>query len=151
MMSLAKDILKKINYDPTTEEKISKTEARQTQFSAAPDIPEGFVMTNRGPMRVGKSGKIDGRSLSRGKKKEWDRTPRGVHAFEHIQLRDIFEKSSPGDEYAWDWRTDETYSNLKLRNAQLNYAYKIANVYGHKVSIQSVKNYMIIKYVERNA
>ncbi|UTC26017.1 hypothetical protein [Phage vB_KsaM-C1] len=100
-------------------------------------------------MRLTKSGKIDGRSLQRGKPKEWSRQPRGVRSYEHIILRDILEKAKPGEEYAWDWRTEKTYEDMKLRNAQLTYAYKIANVYGHKVSISARKNYMVIKYVSR--
>ncbi len=150
-MSFAQFLLKKINYKPEEEPKIEVTKARQREFSAAPDIPQGHVKTARGPMRVTKSGKIDGRSLSRGKPKEWNRQPRGVRSYEHIQLRDIFEKAEPGQEYAWDWRTDKTYEDLKLRTAQLTYAYKIANVYGHKVSLSAIKNYMVIKYVGRIA
>lgn len=148
-MSFATDLLKKINYNPVEEVKAEKTNARQRQFSAASPAPSGFVMTERGAMRVSKSGKIDGRSLQRGKPKEWSRQPRGVRSYEHIILRDIFDNAKPGEEYAWDWRTDKTYDDLKLRNAQLSYAYKIANVYGHKVSISSVKNYMVIRYVSR--
>lgn len=146
-MSLAQDILRKVNYKPEAEKPVEKTLARQREFSAAPEAPVSFVQTERGPMRVAKNGKIDKRSLQRGKPKNWDRQPRGVHAYEHIILRDILEKAKPDEEYVWDWRTDKTYSDLKLRNAQLSYAYKIANVYGHKVSITSKPNYMVIRYV----
>lgn len=148
-MSFAQDLLKKINYNPVEEVKTEKVTARQREFSAAPDVACGFVSTERGPMRTTKSGKIDGRSLQRGKSKQWDRKPRGVRSYEHLTLRNIFDNAKPGEEYAWDWRTDKTYDDLKLRNAQLAYAYKIANVYGHKVSISSVKNYMVIRYVSR--
>lgn len=148
-MSFAQDLLKKINYDPVKEIKPVVTNARQHEFSAALPVPSGFVTTERGAMRLTKSGKIDGRSLQRGKPKEWSRQPRGVRSYEHIILRDILEKAKPGEEYAWDWRTEKTYKDVKLRNAQLTYAYKIANVYGHKVSISARKNYMVIKYVSR--
>lgn len=148
-MSFAQDLLKKINYDPVKETKPVVTNARQREFSAALPVPSGFVTTERGAMRLTKSGKIDGRSLQRGKPKEWSRQPRGVRSYEHIILRDILEKAKSGEEYAWDWRTEKTYEDVKLRNAQLTYAYKIANVYGHKVSISARKNYMVIKYVSR--
>ena len=83
--------------------------------------------------------------------KNWNRNPRGVKAYEHIILRDIFDKAKPGEEYAWDWRTEATYSDIKLRNAQLTYAYKIAEIYEHKVSLSSRPGYMVIKYVGRKA
>lgn len=148
-MSFAADILKKINYAPEEEVKSDKSRARQREHSASDDVPQGVVQTSRGPMRITKSGKIDGRSLQRGKPKNWNRNPRGVKAYEHIILRDIFDKAKPGEEYAWDWRTSLTYNDLKLRTAQLTYAYKIANVYDHKVSISARPNYMIIRYVDR--
>ena len=148
-MSFATDLLKKINYNPVEEVKAEKTNARQREFSAVSPVPSSFVTTERGPMRIAKSGKIDGRSLQRGKPKEWSRQPRGVRSDEHIILRDILGKANPGEEYAWDWRTEKTYDDMRLRNAQVAYAYKIANVYGHKVSISARKNYMVIKYVSR--
>lgn len=144
-MTLAADILRRANITPPEREmKVKATSARQVQFSAAPDVPGGVVMTARGPMRVGKNGKVDGRSLKRGKPRERHSPPRGPHAFEHIQLRDAFEKSTPGEELAWDWRTSETYADVNLRKSQVSYAYKIASIYGFWVSISVRPSYMLI-------
>ena len=148
-MSFAADILKKINYVPEEVVKVEKTSARLVQHSAAPNKPAAYVKTARGPMRTGKNGKIDGRSLRRGIPKE--RKNKEPTSFEHILLRDIFENAKPGEEFAWDWRTESTYSDIKLRGAQLTYAYKIADVYGHKVSLSARPSYMVIKYVGSKA
>ena len=150
-MSFASYVLKKINYAPEEEVKSDESRARQREHSASNDIPQGVVQTSRGPMRIAKNGKIDGRSLARGKPKNWDRVPRGVNSYEHIILRDIFDKAKPGEEYAWDWRTESTYSDIKLRTAQLTYVYKIAEIYEHKVSLSSRPGYMVIKYVGSKA
>ena len=83
--------------------------------------------------------------------KNWNRNPRGVKSYEHIILRDIFENAKPGEEFAWDWRTEATYSDIKLRTAQLTYAYKIAEIYEHKVSLSAKPGYMVIKYVGSKA
>ena len=148
-MSFAADILKKINYVPEEAVKVEKTSARQLQHSAAPDLPETYVKTARGPMRTGKNGKIDGRSLQRGIPKQ--RKNKEPTSFEHLLLRNIFENAKPGEEFAWDWRTEATYSDIKLRTAQLTYAYKIAEIYEHKVSLSSRPGYMVIKYVGSKA
>lgn len=150
-MSFAADILKKLNYTLGKEIKPDESLARQREHSSSHDIPQGVVQTSRGPMRIAKSGKIDGRSLARGKPKNWDRVPRGVKSYEHIILRDIFENAKPGEEFAWDWRTESTYSDIKLRTAQLTYAYKIAEIYEHKVSLSARPGYMVIKYVGSKA
>ncbi len=149
-MSLASFILKKSGYAHEAELKVEKTEARQVQFSASANVPTGYVKTARGMMRLNKNGKIDGRSLQRGKPKPSEnRKPRGPHSIEHIELRRIFEQSKSGDEYAFDWRTESTYEDLKLRNSQVSYVYKIANIYGFKVSVRALKKYIVIKYVGR--
>lgn len=146
-MSFASFILKKVYSEDT---KVEKTMARQVQHSAAPNVPESYVKTARGAMRIAKNGKIDGRSLQRGKPKNWDRKPRGVRAYEHILLRDILDGAKPGEEFSWKWRTSKTYEDPRLRNAQLTYAYKIANVYGHKVSLSSKKAHIVIRYVGKS-
>lgn len=146
-MSLAGDILKRAGIVPANDQpKPSATSARQVEHSAAQDIPATTVMTARGPMRVTKSGKIDGRSKLRGQPKPQKTPARGPHAFEHIQLRKAFESASPGEQLAWDWRREETYGDLKLRNAQVSYVYKIASIYGHKISVSARPGYILITY-----
>ena len=146
-MSLAGDILKRAGIVPAYKQpKPSATSARQVEHSAAPDVPANTVMTERGPMRLNKSGKVDGRSLRRGQPRPRTAPPRGAHAYEHIQLREAFESAAPGEQLAWDWRRPETYGELKLRNAQITYAYKIASIYGHKVSINARPGYLLITY-----
>ena len=132
-MSFASYILKKINHVPEK------------------DVPQGVTQEPRRLIRITKSGKPDGRSLARGKPKTRSRVSRGVRSCERIILLDAFERAKPGDNFIWDWRTKATYSDIKLRTAQLTYVYKTAWIYGHKVSLSARPGYMVIKYVGSNA
>lgn len=128
-MSFASYILKKINHVPEE------------------DVPQ----EPRRVIRITKSGKPDKRSLARGKPKTRSRISRGVRSYERIALLDAFERAKPGDKFTWEWRTKATYSDIKLRTAQLTYVYKTAWIYGHKVSLSARPGYMVIKYVGSNA
>jgi hypothetical protein len=132
-VSFASYILKKINHVPEE------------------DVPQGVTQEPRGLIRITKSGKPDKRSLARGKPKTRSRVSRGVRSYERIALLDAFERAKPGDKFIWDWRTKATYSDIKLRTAQLTYVYKTAWIYGHKVSLSARPGYMVIKYVGSNA
>lgn len=140
-MSLATDILKKMQEIPP--QKIKKTRREYKPRKVA----EGFVMTSTGPMRLKKDGTVDGRNLARGKSGQTKHRATCRRSYEHTLLRDIFEAAKPGEEYEWQWRNEKTYDDLKLRGAQITYARKIANIYGHKVSIFAKKKHMVIKYV----
>lgn len=132
-MSFAAYILKKINSVPEE------------------SVPQDVAQPSQRLIRITKSGKPDKRSLARGKPKTRSRTSRGVRSYERIALLDAFERAKPGDKFTWEWRTKATYSDIKLRTAQLTYVYKTAWIYGHKVSLSARPGYMVIKYVGSNA
>lgn len=70
-----------------------------------------------------------------------------VHSFEFQQLMDVFCDAEVGDEFAWDWRHANTFGNPRLRDAQVNYAYKVANICGVKISVTPLTKYMKIVYL----
>lgn len=132
-MSFAAYILKKINSVPEE------------------SVPQDVAQPSQRLIRITKSGKPDGRSLARGKPKTRRRVSRGVRSYERIILLDALERAKPGDEFTWNWRTKATYSDIKLRTAQLTYVYKTPWIYGHKVSLSARPGYMVIKYVGSKA
>ena len=70
-----------------------------------------------------------------------------VHSFEFQQLMDVFCDAEAGDEFAWEWRHANTFGNQRLRGAQVNYAYKVANICGVKISVTPLTRYMKIVYL----
>lgn len=115
-------------------------------MSLASDILKraGGTSAARGQVRIKKNGEPDGRFLTKGKPKPHNNR---VLTHEHAELKRAFEAANPGEQFAWNWRRPETYRDLKLRNAQLSYAYKIANTYGYKVSISARPKHMLITFI----
>lgn len=70
-----------------------------------------------------------------------------VHSFEFQQLMDVFCDAEVGDEFAWEWRHSNTFGNPRLRDDQVNYAYKIAHICGVKISVTPLTKYMKIVYL----
>lgn len=70
-----------------------------------------------------------------------------VHSFEFQHLMNAFCEAEVGDEFAWEWRHSNTFSNPRLRNAQVMYAYQVAYLCGVKISIKPLTKYMKIVYL----
>ena len=70
-----------------------------------------------------------------------------IHSFEFQYLMDVFCEAEIGDEFSWEWRHSNTFSNPRLRNAQVMYAYKVANLCGVKISVTPLTRHMKIVYL----
>lgn len=70
-----------------------------------------------------------------------------IHSFEFQHLMNAFCEEEIGDELAWEWRHSNTFSNPRLRNAQVMYAYQVAHLCGVKISIKPLTKYMKIVYI----
>lgn len=70
-----------------------------------------------------------------------------VHSFEFQQLMDAFCDAEVGDEFVWECRHANTFGNPRLRNAQVNYAYKVAHICWVKISVTPLTRYMKIVYL----
>lgn len=139
-MSLVTDILKRAGIRPPEKEYSPLTTTRHT---AAPTPAIGYADTPHGKVRLNSKGKPDGRSLKRGVPKPNAR--KGKHqSWELVELRKAFESAEYGTQFAWDWRTANTYRDIKARNRQTAYAYKAAEIFGYKISVSSRPGYMCI-------
>lgn len=145
-MSLATDILRSAGLKPPKKEYSPSTSIRHT---SEPTPPVGYIDTPHGRVRLNSKGKPDGRSLKRGVPKPNPQKGKH-HSWEIIQLRKAFESADAGDEFAWDWRTKETYLDIKARNRQTQYAYKAAEIFGYRISISSQPGYMRITVLGRS-
>lgn len=93
------------------------------------------IRTPKGPVRLKKDGKPDGRSLLRGVSKP-SRLKGTVVSYEKKALLKMFSNAKVGDVFVWKWRTRKTRTDPTLRAAQVSYAHNFGREFGYKIKTQ---------------